>query len=250
MIRKLVRLLLLWIIIAPSACNSILPPNASFKAEQDPNVPGKIIITNKSKNAASYLWTFDNKTYSEETPVLYAGNNGNHLIELAVMNDLGTEDIQQVSVSITNIPSKLTVKSIKVTGFSSQNSSGESWDTDGNPDIMILACESCLFGQLLNPELGKYVAEVSEADLPIVYELEQKEAYVFEDFSPQTKDFYLSVVDLDDRLAGSYFYEIMSSFQFNPYHYTHFYDIEEDNYPSVLSLKNELVEIEIDLLWE
>ena len=62
----------------------------------------KVTFTNKSTNAASYLWNFGNgATSTDENPTISYGSSGAYTVSLKVTNSTGTSEIKKVvSVSV------------------------------------------------------------------------------------------------------------------------------------------------------
>lgn len=65
--------------------------------------PGKVIFTNKSANAITYEWTFDDGTFSTQAnPTKTYIQNGNYIVTLKAFGTTATESVKD-TVVVNNI---------------------------------------------------------------------------------------------------------------------------------------------------
>ncbi|MBE0637678.1 MAG: PKD domain-containing protein [Bacteroidales bacterium] len=68
--------------------------------------PGKVIFTNKSSNAISYEWNFDDGTFSTQTnPTKTYQQNGSYIVTLKAFGTGATESVNDTIV-VNNIQAK------------------------------------------------------------------------------------------------------------------------------------------------
>lgn len=135
-------IILITILIYISSCKkdeTIPAPVANYTFTGDNNfAPCKVIFTNTTTNATSYIWDFgDGATSTEQSPNHIYANGGTFNITLTAKNSAGIQNLINKTVTIKNVPTKLKIKSIILSAMPFINSSGLEWDGSSGPDLYL-----------------------------------------------------------------------------------------------------------------
>jgi hypothetical protein len=172
------------VIVYPSA-------NFTFTGGDNP-APHKIIFTNTSKNATSYLWDFGDSVLSTTTdPQHIYQQGGTYTIYLTAYGG-NVKSVIHKDVVILDRPTKVKMDGLILTSFPATNN-GENWDEGGLPDIYFKITNNTgsLFytSEVIN-DLENSQLPVSFTDgMPFVYDISEP-------------NYYLKFYDYDDSLSS------------------------------------------------
>ena len=274
MMRNLYLFIMIALITGISSCQG--PIQAGFEVELDPNMPGKVNVINTSTNAKRYEWQvwlkdtengtpYQSSSYGnglnsdDENPSFYIQEETWIQIDLRAMNAI-MESNESKSFEVANLPDTLIIGDLVVTSINMRDENGFEWDdTDGTANFGDYSNTSAFPDLLLNTEQwssGYVDNDVQQWDVNIETGLPitlTTDGQLFDNFSPQTDDFYIELVDFDGT-QGSIFFgpgKQMGYASFNPYHLTHVYnDGDEDNYPSVYHITTDHYEADLYMTWQ
>jgi hypothetical protein len=155
-------------------------------------------------------------------------------------------------VIISNVPGQVTVKDILIRRLNAKKADGTSFDPeDGSaPDLFFEACDGiCSSATYITPDYSKMYVNMNGFSLPYTHKFSPDEFY-YAGLSPQTNDFMFYVFDFDYYGYGIGTAEVVSVLSFNPYRKTALYNKGDDgNYPSRITVSNEIIEADIYLEW-
>lgn len=112
-------------------------PVANFGFLETGNfAPSGVSFTNSSTNASTYYWDFgDGQTSTLQSPTHIYTKGGIFNATLKVKNSIGIENIINKTFTIKDVPTKLKINSMVLTGYPATMPSGGGWDSSDGPDI-------------------------------------------------------------------------------------------------------------------
>jgi len=125
--------------------------------------PSNIVFNNTSTNATTYLWDFgDGQTSTLQNPNHVYNSGGTFNVSLTSYNLANASNVINKTVVILGKPTKLKIKSIKLTGYPTTTTTGGSWDTWDGPDLFFEINAST--NTLISTD---YYENVIESNLPL-----------------------------------------------------------------------------------
>jgi len=246
----------------PDGATAITP---TFTATMDPNIPGKVIVTNTTENVEGYqffwdLWladgdggnlttssTYSRTTSGDENTYFYIQENRWVYIAFTIYND-DEEYSTDTYMEVDNIPGSVRLDSIQITYVNPVDPDGNPWDggTDG-PDLTVMTIPTRYCG-----ESSKTNWDVDiENDLPVTLLAIDGQA-TREDFSPQTQEFYMYFGDVEGypNIISCQSLSGMGTVRLNPYHLTHKYNKgDDDNYPAIHEIETSSLKANLYFTW-
>lgn len=249
---------------------------AEFDIMLDPNVRGKILVTNSSSNSKNFQWRL---AFSETEHGSYSSNSGygnygvfegdvseffikeNTWVEVTLEATGASQDMLSKRINVNNVPSRVVVGNLVVTRVSLTDELGYEWDdldgTTGNPEYE----NSEEFPDLLmnnnefynSYDMSTAIWNVDIIDgLPVT--LTTQGNVVIDDFSPtSSSELYIELVD-GDGSQGSIFLEPgkrIGVLTIDMYRLTHEQNGgKDDNYPEIYKIQEEGFDADLYLHWD
>ncbi|TRX60080.1 hypothetical protein FNH22_08500 [Fulvivirga sp. M361] len=252
------------------ACESEDDPSsqgltASFDITMDENIPGKVILMNRSVNADTYFWnlwladenngepyisnSYTRSTSFDENSFFFIQENQWILIELTA-SSLDEHMTVDQYFEVTNIPGKVTIDQIELTYVNPLDPSGNSWDGTGdNPDISVITIPTSTCPGRFSIDWNVDI----ENGLPFILSA-VKGTESRSDISVQaSSEFFLHFVDAEGSPQQISCQPItsMGVVRFNPYSLTHKANKgNDDNFARVYEIETPSVRANLHMTWE
>jgi hypothetical protein len=263
------------LVVAISASSCQVGVKAEFDLSLDPNVPGKVIITNSSANARSLQWQVqfsdtENGTYSSnssfgsygyydgELTRVYADENS--WVQVTLEATGFNSDMLSKKIQVDNIPTQVVTGDLVVTWVRPTNNQGYEWDdADGTPDTPTYEQPSEYPDLTVNNNQGANAFSASlttwdvniDSGLPVTLSMESELYSNFSAFS--SSDYFIELIDFDGQ-PGSTFSgpgERIGVVTIDFYRLTHEGNGgSDDSYPDIYKIVDDGFEADLYLNWD
>ncbi|MFM1874617.1 MAG: hypothetical protein RL266_354 [Bacteroidota bacterium] len=248
---------------------------AEFDIILDPNVRGKIVVTNSSANSKNFQWHLafsdtENGTYSSNSDYgdygFFDGDvtqfyiQENTWVEVTLEATGATQSTLSKKIHVNNVPTQVVTGILVVTRVNVTDELGYEWDDSdgqtGNPAYE----NTSEFPDLLvnnNPGLTGFSASNATWDVNIINGLPvtlEPESELFDDIDNYSAtDYYLELIDFDGQQGSIYSApgKRIGVLTIDMYRLTHEQNGgRDDNYPEIHKIVEDGFEADLYLHWD